>query len=145
MQESYNAEIKIKTTLKVVRDEHDRYDRYDSPDSISDPSDIVGDVKSIENSLENKELSVFKQEEPLEKEAINSDTELASSIDLSDLSSSNSYRFKCYHNGCNFYTENERDYRKHGVQKHPNNPLLYPSKAEIEHYGLEAQGKEWEI
>jgi len=32
----------------------------------------------------------------------------------------------------------------HGILKHPKNPLLYPSKAEIEHYGLEAQGKEWE-
>jgi hypothetical protein len=148
VQQSYNAEIRIKTTLKIVQDEYDRYDSSDSSDNIPDPSDIVGGVKNAENSLENKGLSIVKEEKPLENEVINSDTEPTSSIDLSNLSnlsSSNSDRFKCYHPGCNFHTENEGDYKKHGVQKHPNNPLLYPSKAEIEHYGLEAQGKEWEI
>jgi|GEM_PF-960615 len=53
--------------------------------------------------------------------------------------------FKCYHRDCDFTVDNEKEYVKHGVSKHPKNPLLYPSKAEIEHYGLEAQGKEWEI
>jgi hypothetical protein len=141
MQESYSTEIKINTTLKAVRDEYDRYDSYDS---ISDPSGTVSDLKNTEN----KELSIVEEEKPLEDETINSNTGTASSIDLSNLSNLSSYnsdQFKCYHPGCNFHTENEGDYRKHGVQKHPNNPLLYPSKAEIEHYGLEAQGKEWEI
>ncbi|HEU4447780.1 MAG TPA: hypothetical protein VFR94_24115 [Nitrososphaeraceae archaeon] len=51
----------------------------------------------------------------------------------------------CYHNGCDFQTDDEREYRRHGVAKHLKNPLLFPSKYEIEKYGLQAQGKEWEI
>jgi hypothetical protein len=50
--------------------------------------------------------------------------------------------YSCYHNGCNFSTENELDYQSHGALKHPKNPLLYPSKTEIQHYGLKPQGKE---
>ena len=59
-------------------------------------------------------------------------------------SQGNSSQFKCYHNGCDFNTKDEQEYQSHGILKNPENPLLYPSKAEIEHYGLEAQGKEWE-
>ena len=53
--------------------------------------------------------------------------------------------FKCYHDGCkcnhncDFQTDNEEEYRNHGAQNHLKNPLLYPSKAEIEQYGT--QGK----
>lgn len=53
--------------------------------------------------------------------------------------------YYCYHNGCDFQTDDEREYRKHGTAKHLKNPLLYPSKFEIEKYGLKAQGKSWEI
>jgi hypothetical protein len=52
--------------------------------------------------------------------------------------------FSCYHNGCDFHTDNEQIYQSHGATKHTKNPLLYPSKAEIEKYGLQAQGKNWE-
>lgn len=57
----------------------------------------------------------------------------------------NNLRYCCYHNGCGFNTDDEMDYRRHGAQKHPKNPLLYPSKAEMEKYGLQAQGKSWEV
>jgi hypothetical protein len=53
--------------------------------------------------------------------------------------------FRCYHVGCNFHTDDVRDYEKHGALKHVENPLLYPSRAEIVQYGLESQGKEWEV
>jgi hypothetical protein len=53
--------------------------------------------------------------------------------------------YSCYHKGCYFYTDDEGDYRRHVAQKHPKNPLLYPSKAEIDKFGLKAQGKHWEI
>jgi hypothetical protein len=52
--------------------------------------------------------------------------------------------FKCYHTNCDFQTEDELDYQNHGALKHLKNPLLYPSKAEIEKYGLQPQGKQWE-
>jgi hypothetical protein len=57
----------------------------------------------------------------------------------------NSYSFKCYYPGCEFQTDSEREYQKHGASKHLENPLLYPSRYEIEKYGLKKQGKEWEI
>ena len=53
--------------------------------------------------------------------------------------------FKCYHKGCDFTTNSDRDYRRHGAQYHPKNPLLYPSKAEIGQYGLTPQGRDWEV
>jgi hypothetical protein len=39
-----------------------------------------------------------------------------------------SEEFKCYHKNCDFSTEDEREYRQHGAQKHTKNPLLYPFK-----------------
>jgi hypothetical protein len=59
---------------------------------------------------------------------------------------SDSYRlqYTCYHSRCDFHTDSEQAYQSHGALKHPKNPLLYPSKAEIEKYGLQAQGKDWE-
>jgi hypothetical protein len=56
--------------------------------------------------------------------------------------------FKCYicaKNGIEFQTDNKLEYEKHGALKHVENPLLYPSKAEILQYGLNPQGKEWEV
>ena len=53
--------------------------------------------------------------------------------------------YSCYHNGCDFRTTDEKDYHRHAVQKHRGIPVLYPTKAELEKYGLKAQGKSWEI
>ena len=53
--------------------------------------------------------------------------------------------FSCYNNACDFTTEDESEYRRHWHQKHPGVPILFPSKYEIEKYGLTPQGKEWEI
>jgi hypothetical protein len=52
--------------------------------------------------------------------------------------------YSCYHDGCDFHTSSERDYQSHGALKHPKNPLLYPTMAEIKQYGLKPQDKEWE-
>jgi hypothetical protein len=53
--------------------------------------------------------------------------------------------YKCYHSNCEFTTEDQLEYERHGALKHPDNPLLYPSRYEIGKYGLKLQGKEWEI
>ena len=53
--------------------------------------------------------------------------------------------FSCYHKNCEFHTDDEREYRRHGALNHHKNPLLFPSKFEIEKYGLKPQGKNWEI
>ena len=57
----------------------------------------------------------------------------------------NSYSFKCYHFGCDFQTNDQIDYERHGALKHLENPLLYPSRYELKRYGLTPQGKEWEV
>jgi hypothetical protein len=53
--------------------------------------------------------------------------------------------YHCYHNDCEFQTDDEREYRRHWAQKHTGNPVLYPTKTELEKYRLKAQGKEWEV
>jgi hypothetical protein len=53
--------------------------------------------------------------------------------------------FKCYHPGCDFHTDDVREYEKHGALNHYPNTLLYPSRYEIEQYNLTPQGKEWEV
>lgn len=58
---------------------------------------------------------------------------------------SNNVPYRCYHNGCDFHTNDEKDYHRHAAQKHTGIPVLYPTKAELEKYGLQAQGKDWEI
>ena len=56
-----------------------------------------------------------------------------------------SFLFECYHNDCDFHTNDEKDYHRHAAQKHTGIPVLYPTKAELEKYGLKPQGKSWEI
>jgi hypothetical protein len=53
--------------------------------------------------------------------------------------------FSCYHIGCDFSTEDESWYKRHWHQKHSGVPILYPTKFEIEKYGLKPQGKKWEV
>jgi hypothetical protein len=53
--------------------------------------------------------------------------------------------FSCYHNGCDFHTNDEKEYHRHAAQKHRGIPVLYPTKAELEKYGVKTQGKSWEI
>ena len=63
----------------------------------------------------------------------------------------NGSSFRCYHNGCkcghtcDFQTDNKEYYERHGALRHRNNPLLYPTKAEIEQDQLKPQGKDWEV
>jgi hypothetical protein len=56
------------------------------------------------------------------------------------------YDFECYY--CNdiksYQTNDEAEYRRHVVNKHPGRSA-YPSKADIQALGIQAQGKSWEI
>lgn len=55
------------------------------------------------------------------------------------------FLFSCYHRDCDFHTNDEPNYRRHWGQNHTGIPVLYPTKTEIEKYGLQPQGKDWEI
>jgi hypothetical protein len=51
--------------------------------------------------------------------------------------------FKCYY--CqNFQTNDEAEYSRHGVIRHPNKPS-YPTKADLQRLGLKSQGRSWEV
>jgi hypothetical protein len=58
---------------------------------------------------------------------------------------STNFLYSCYHKDCNFQTDSEQDYERHWGQKHNGIPKLFPAKTELEKYGLQAQGKDWEI
>jgi hypothetical protein len=44
----------------------------------------------------------------------------------------------------NFQTNDEIDYQRHVISKHPVKPC-YPSKPDLERLGLKGMGKDWEI
>jgi hypothetical protein len=54
----------------------------------------------------------------------------------------NNLIYSCYH--CSdLQTDNAQDYERHVIMNHYGKPA-YPSKIEIEQYGIKAQGKDWE-
>lgn len=107
-----------KTMVKASKQASDLYDPYDLPQDT--PAKNLGQ----ENRTGVSDLGSDRS-------------------DRSD-SKGNSSLFKCYHPGCDFLTDDVGEYEKHGALNHIENPLLYPSDAECEKYGLKRQGKEWE-
>jgi hypothetical protein len=52
------------------------------------------------------------------------------------------FRFECYY--CDtFQTDIKKDYESHVLLKHPGKPC-YPSKADLDKFGLDVKGKDWE-
>jgi hypothetical protein len=121
------------------------------PDSTgASPADQEGLARNIENKegladyVQNDKIASESQEKSEENiEPISSDLELSKKI--FDTSISTNFLFSCYHKDCNFQTDSEQDYERHWGQKHTGIPILYPTKTELEKYGLQAQGKDWEI
>jgi len=54
------------------------------------------------------------------------------------------YPHYCYYCEECFDGIGKQGYEKHVLNKHPEKPC-YPGLADIEHYGLKRQGKDWEI
>jgi hypothetical protein len=143
IQRSYNAdtEIKIETRKKnIVECEGNQgsersWNEAISPDGPSPPDNLNKLGDNIRDNL-NPQQTTAVLEEPQRPKA---------SFQMPSHPSHPSLLYSCYHVKCNFHTEDEREYRRHGAQKHTKNPLLYPSKTEIEKYSLTPQGKEWEI
>ena len=127
IQKSYDTEVSIKTTLKDV---------LEGDGDSGDGSDRSRQNASSSNSTNKGEIRENLEE--ISGWAFLQDPSHPSHPSLTP-------KFSCYHKNCDFYTDDEREYRRHGAQNHPKNPLLYPSRFEIEKYGLTPQGKEWEI
>jgi hypothetical protein len=130
IQKSYDIDVSIKTTPKNV---------LESGGDSGDGSDRSGlNASSCSNTIEGK---IRENSEDISQRAFTQDPSHPSPPSPpSPLTS-----FSCYHKNCNFHTDDEREYRRHGAQNHSKNPLLYPSRFEIEKYDLTPQGKEWEI
>jgi hypothetical protein len=129
IQKSYGIDVSIKTTPKnILNDKGDSGDGSDRSRQNAFLSSIVTKSETIEN-LEDISEGAFPQDPS----------------HPSPPSPLTSTAYSCYHKDCDFHTDDEGEYRKHGAQNHHKNPLLYPSMFEIEKYGLTPQGKEWEL
>jgi hypothetical protein len=144
IQKSYDIDVDIKTTLKNTPKEYgeggEGGEGYRQNATPSDGSKTVGNSSIPEEKNEN--ISGNKRiKESERQEAFPQDHSHPSHPSPSPPSPT----YSSYHTNCNFHTDDEREYRKHGALNHHKNPLLYPSKFEIEKYRLTPQGKEWEI
>ena len=111
----------------------DHGDYFESPSRDGPQEEYLGKGKIANESYDNKPehiKSIESHEEPFKNVFL--------------LNERNNFIYSCYHNGCYFHAKNEKDYHIH-AQKHTGIPMLYPTKAELEKYGLQAQGKDWEI
>jgi hypothetical protein len=130
IERSYDTDVNIKTTSKNVSDdEGDSGDGSDRSRQNAIPSNSTN-KGGVRENLEDISGGAFLQD-PSHPSHPSPSPPLPA--------------FSCYHKNCEFHTEDEREYRRHGAINHSKNPLLYPTKFEIEKYGLTLQGKEWEI
>jgi hypothetical protein len=111
------------------------YDVYDACDTQRD---------SIENDLDAK-----KYDSKLSTSSTAASYTLYASYSnttntITDQQEIQKFAFECYYcKGSNFRTNDENDYQRHVIKKHPGKPC-YPSKADLKRLGLKAQEKEWE-
>jgi hypothetical protein len=112
----------------------DHGDYFESPSRDGPQEEYLEKCKIANESYDNK---------PEHIKSIESHQEPSRNVFL--LNERNNFIYSCYHNGCDFRTIDEKDYHRHAAQKHTGIPVLYPTKAELEKYGLKAQGKSWEI
>jgi hypothetical protein len=128
VEKSYDTDFKIKCTSKNVLEEESEG---------SEGNEGTVESAAYPEGLEmKKDPNISQDETPIDP--------LASFQEPSHPSHPSPY-YKCYHSNCKFTTDDQEDYERHGALKHLENPLLYPSRYEIEKYGLTPQGKEWEV
>jgi hypothetical protein len=132
IQKSYDTEVSIMTTLKdVLEGDGDSGDGSDRSRQNASVFDTATKGEEREN-LEDISRGAFLQDP-------------SHPSPPSPSPSPSLPAFSCYHKNCEFHTDDEREYRRHGALNHSKNPLLYPSKFELEKYDLTPQGMEWEI
>lgn len=148
-----NNEITIEQLIEMyynrpddyfILDDHDLGTRQAPPTEGSSQAYNVENKGGLADYIQSDKITSESQEktnddiEPISLEPGQSKKIIDATISTNSL-------FSCYHKDCRFQTYDEKEYQKHGALKHFKNPLLYPSKAEIEKFGLEPQGKSWEI
>ena len=136
IQKSYDIDVNIKTTLKCEGSEGSEGSRENAPLPVGENTD-----KTVENSGKEKEDNVhISRNQGIET------SEIPNAFPQEPSHPSHpspSFQYKCYH--CdNFQTNNRDFYEHHGSREHFTKPI-FPTKTEIEKYGLKPQGKEWEV
>jgi hypothetical protein len=150
-----NKEIAIEELIDRYYHNPDDYFIMDDHGTDGPPAEGLGQNREVIAKNNEKEggLADYLQKDQITSESqaksekniepISSEAELSKKI--VDASVSTNFLFSCYHRYCDFHTIDERDYRRHWGQNHTGVPILYPTKTELMKYGLEAQGKSWEI
>ena len=112
----------------------------------SDSNNIHKNTASVkevvsEYYLQNDKIA-NESDENQENNIKNIDTDEVQSKKLFLIAKRNNLLYSCYY--CDkLETDTEKDYQRHGILKHPGKPC-YPSKADLELFGIQGQGKEWE-
>jgi hypothetical protein len=121
--------------------------KISSPSSPSSPdlNQARNQDQNSEDTLESEDLYPHQTEIPSpensENRAQKSGSEGSEGSEGIFRSEGGLHFYSCYHNDCDFRTNDENDYHRHAAQKHSGIPVLYPTKAELEKYSLKPQGK----
>lgn len=137
----------LATEVKVIKDGDDSFEHNRGSD-WTDWTDVELDRHITTSTDELKESSIM---EDSERESTPDDSPVDSPHPpyapyptLYDNSRTLFYScYVCAKDGDDFSTDIEDEYVRHGGDHYPNT-LLYPTKTEIEKYGLKPQGKPWE-
>jgi hypothetical protein len=87
------------------------------------PTSMEGYTKLVGNSIDTATMIIPQQQQEQEQQQ-------------------KQFRFECYY--CNtFRTDIRKDYESHVLLRHPGKPC-YPSKADLDKFGLDVKRKEWE-
>jgi DNA replicative helicase MCM subunit Mcm2 (Cdc46/Mcm family) len=111
----------------------------------SDTSDATGDTFVQNLGPENNQNNCTRVSKPLSDTSDTSDSRPYNEGNGNG-GNGNSKMLRCYYcdiKGSVFETNSEREYLKHGNQKHLNKPM-YPNKACLVKHGLKPQEREWE-
>jgi hypothetical protein len=153
--EIQNHEGKVISKEELVDQFYGRHDEYfergdSNRNEVADKTYQEQQQKDVpqtdppEEHLQNNKIAKESPENQVKnKDNINQVTDESKNIFLS--TKRNNFLYSCYHRNCEFNTNFKEDYEKHGVQRHSDNPLSYPSKADIERHYLKPQGKSWEL
>lgn len=143
-----NARL-LSFNAQEIRNHLDNYTKYKSPTKINcRPLDISDSNDSNDSNLEDLFERMFSAGETDPQcdnlhdiHSDNNTKELVSECN-NELIENNKEIFRCYYN-CDVQFETKDAYLKHSAITHPHR-TAFPSKIEIEKYGLKPQGKSWE-
>jgi hypothetical protein len=129
----------LETEIKVIREGEGEGENLGSDRSDWTDVGIGKHLAASTNELKEIEETAISEHKGIQENGH------ADSLHVSEATHPTLTSYHCYHNDCDFQTNDEPKYQRHWGQKHKGVPVLYPTKAELEKYSLKAQGKDWEV